>query len=191
MSSGAAPAKERPSDFRASNGCHLLEFVPGASAHARIARSDVWPNPFGGQVVRGTTPSTGDKGLVVESTAGQTRLESGPDADLAERLRREALDLLDYARVRDAVAGQTRFLPARRLALIMAPSYDESEVAGLQAETSERLRVLDEVGWNKKQASEILEISRGTLYRKIVEFDLQPDAHVKGARGRARGAATG
>lgn len=60
-----------------------------------------------------------------------------------------------------------------------------------EAERTHIVRVLDEVGWNKKQASEILEISRGTLYRKIVEFDLQPDAHVKGARGRARSAATG
>ena len=37
-------------------------------------------------------------------------------------------------------------------------------------------RVLEEVAWNKKQAAKILEISRGTLYRKIVEYTLEPQA---------------
>jgi transcriptional regulator of acetoin/glycerol metabolism len=32
------------------------------------------------------------------------------------------------------------------------------------------------VRWNKKQAAQILEISRGTLYRKILEFGLESDA---------------
>ena len=35
-------------------------------------------------------------------------------------------------------------------------------------------KVLDAVGWNKKEAAEILDISRGTLYRKIDEYDLKP-----------------
>ena len=34
--------------------------------------------------------------------------------------------------------------------------------------------VLDDVAWNKKQAAKILEISRGTLYRKIVEYNMEP-----------------
>jgi transcriptional regulator of acetoin/glycerol metabolism len=34
------------------------------------------------------------------------------------------------------------------------------------------LRVLDAVGWNKKEAARVLAISRGTLYRKIVEYGL-------------------
>jgi transcriptional regulator with PAS, ATPase and Fis domain len=34
--------------------------------------------------------------------------------------------------------------------------------------------VLEEVGWNKKQAAKTLEISRGTLYRKILEYNLEP-----------------
>jgi DNA-binding NtrC family response regulator len=35
-------------------------------------------------------------------------------------------------------------------------------------------RVLDSVAWNKKEAARVLGISRGTLYRKIVEFRLEP-----------------
>ena len=34
-------------------------------------------------------------------------------------------------------------------------------------------RVLNSVNWNKKQAAAVLEISRGTLYRKIVEYGLE------------------
>ncbi|CAN5618330.1 MAG: sigma-54-dependent Fis family transcriptional regulator [Acidobacteria bacterium] len=41
------------------------------------------------------------------------------------------------------------------------------------AERAHVLRVLQAVNWNKKQAAQVLEISRGTLYRKIVEYDLE------------------
>ena len=34
--------------------------------------------------------------------------------------------------------------------------------------------VLEKVAWNKKQAARILEISRGTLYRKIVNYQMEP-----------------
>jgi DNA-binding NtrC family response regulator len=47
------------------------------------------------------------------------------------------------------------------------PSLRETERAHI-------VRVLDAVGWNKKEASEVLEISRGTLYRKISEYGLEP-----------------
>ena len=43
-----------------------------------------------------------------------------------------------------------------------------------EAERVHIVRVLDEVGWNKKQAAKVLEISRGTLYRRIQEYDLKP-----------------
>jgi len=33
-------------------------------------------------------------------------------------------------------------------------------------------RVLDALNWNKKRASQVLQISRETLYRKIGEFGL-------------------
>jgi transcriptional regulator of acetoin/glycerol metabolism len=38
------------------------------------------------------------------------------------------------------------------------------------------------VHWNKKEASRVLEISRGTLYRKIVEYQLEPEAKSAGRR---------
>ncbi len=43
-----------------------------------------------------------------------------------------------------------------------------------QTERAHIVKVLDAVGWNKKEAAEILEISRGTLYRKIAEYGLEP-----------------
>ena len=43
------------------------------------------------------------------------------------------------------------------------------------AERAHIVRVLEAVNWNKKQAASVLEISRGTLYRKIVEYGLEGD----------------
>jgi formate hydrogenlyase transcriptional activator len=43
------------------------------------------------------------------------------------------------------------------------------------AERAHIVRVLESVNWNKKQASAVLEISRGTLYRKIVEYGLEAE----------------
>jgi len=49
------------------------------------------------------------------------------------------------------------------------PSLADSERAHI-------IRVLEAVHWNKKEAARVLEISRGTLYRKIVEYDLEPES---------------
>jgi DNA-binding NtrC family response regulator len=43
-----------------------------------------------------------------------------------------------------------------------------------EAERTHILRVLNAKEWNKKEAAKTLEISRGTLYRKILEFSLEP-----------------
>jgi transcriptional regulator with PAS, ATPase and Fis domain len=58
-------------------------------------------------------------------------------------------------------AGQTTRLPGGEL-----QSLAQAERAHIQ-------RVLEAVRWNKKQAAQILEISRGTLYRKILEYGLE------------------
>jgi DNA-binding NtrC family response regulator len=43
-----------------------------------------------------------------------------------------------------------------------------------EAERAHIIRALEGTGWNKKEAARILDISRGTLYRKIVEYGLEP-----------------
>jgi DNA-binding NtrC family response regulator len=53
-----------------------------------------------------------------------------------------------------------------------------------EAERAHIVRVLEAVQWNKKEASRVLDISRGTLYRKIVEYQLEPES--KSAARRAR-----
>ncbi len=40
------------------------------------------------------------------------------------------------------------------------------------------LHVLETVDWNKKEAARVLDISRGTLYRKIVEYNLRPETRL-------------
>jgi DNA-binding NtrC family response regulator len=60
---------------------------------------------------------------------------------------------------------------------VAAPAEDApSRVPTLaEAERAHILRVLDAASWNKKEAARLLAISRGTLYRKIVEYGLEPD----------------
>jgi DNA-binding NtrC family response regulator len=53
-----------------------------------------------------------------------------------------------------------------------------------QVERAHIARVLQAVNWNKKEAAAVLEISRGTLYRKIVEYGLEP--HTSAAMYRNR-----
>jgi DNA-binding NtrC family response regulator len=46
------------------------------------------------------------------------------------------------------------------------------------AERTHIQRVLEAVSWNKKEAARVLEISRGTLYRKILEYQLEQDSRL-------------
>jgi len=52
-----------------------------------------------------------------------------------------------------------------------------------EAERAHIIRVLDAAAWNKKEAARLLAISRGTLYRKIVEYGLEPNTRL--SRNRA------
>ena len=54
-----------------------------------------------------------------------------------------------------------------------------------EAERAHIIRVLEAVNWNKKRAASVLEISRGTLYRKIVEYGLENEQ--RSSRNRTRG----
>jgi DNA-binding NtrC family response regulator len=69
-----------------------------------------------------------------------------------------------------ANTGQTSDAPPR------LPTLREAERAHI-------MRALEASGWNKKEAARMLEISRGTLYRKIVEYGLENDT--RSARNRA------
>src|SRR5438477_7316578 len=51
-----------------------------------------------------------------------------------------------------------------------------------EAERAHIVRVLEAVDWNKKEAARVLDISRGTLYRKIVEYELEPEPKTPAAR---------
>jgi DNA-binding NtrC family response regulator len=51
-----------------------------------------------------------------------------------------------------------------------------------EAERAHIVRVLEAVDWNKKEASRVLDISRGTLYRKIVEYELEPEPKAPASR---------
>ena len=49
------------------------------------------------------------------------------------------------------------------------PTLAEAERVHIQ-------RVLEATTWNKKEAARLLDISRGTLYRKIAEYGLEPES---------------
>src|SRR5712675_404230 len=53
-----------------------------------------------------------------------------------------------------------------------------------EAERAHIVRVLEATDWNKKEAARVLDISRGTLYRKILEYQLEPEARPAGRRSR-------
>ncbi len=53
-----------------------------------------------------------------------------------------------------------------------------------EAERTHIVRVLEATQWNKKEAARVLDISRGTLYRKIVEYALEPEARTSARKGR-------
>jgi len=67
--------------------------------------------------------------------------------------------------------------PAPEEARTTLPSLADAERAHI-------VRVLEAVHWNKKQAASVLEISRGTLYRKIVEYGLETEP--RGSKSSAK-----
>jgi transcriptional regulator with PAS, ATPase and Fis domain len=50
------------------------------------------------------------------------------------------------------------------------------------SERAHIVRVLEAVQWNKKEAARVLDISRGTLYRKILEYHLEPEPRMGSRR---------
>jgi transcriptional regulator with GAF, ATPase, and Fis domain len=65
------------------------------------------------------------------------------------------------------------------------PEENSTRLPSLRdAERAHIIRVLEATEWNKLEAAKVLDISRGTLYRKIEEYGLEPAAG--GARRRGR-----
>jgi DNA-binding NtrC family response regulator len=79
-------------------------------------------------------------------------------------------------------ASDVQFLHANE----PAPDSSNQRLPSLaEAERAHIVRVLEAMRWNKKQAASVLEISRGTLYRKIVEYGLEPQL-AEGSRASRR-----
>jgi DNA-binding NtrC family response regulator len=78
---------------------------------------------------------------------------------------------------RAALSSAGRYIRAEDIELLhpAAPvSHGRERIPSLaEAERAHIERVLQAVHWNKKQAAQVLEISRGTLYRKITEYGLE------------------
>jgi DNA-binding NtrC family response regulator len=51
-----------------------------------------------------------------------------------------------------------------------------------ETERAHIVRVLESTHWNKKEAARVLDVSRGTLYRKILEYTLEPAPRSGGSR---------
>ena len=60
-----------------------------------------------------------------------------------EALRERSLHLLEFHLVREKLAGYTTFYPARELAFSLMPSYEPSQIARRQQETTEARRFLE------------------------------------------------
>ena len=68
------------------------------------------------------------------------------------------------------------------------PEENSTRLPSLRdAERAHVIRVLEATEWNKLEAAKVLDISRGTLYRKIDEYGLEPAAGGAKRRGRPQG----
>ena len=79
---------------------------------------------------------------------------------------------------RAALSSQGRVIKATDIDLLHARETASADSDGrlsslAEAERAHIVRVLEAVHWNKKHAAEVLQISRGTLYRKIMEYSLE------------------
>jgi DNA-binding NtrC family response regulator len=79
---------------------------------------------------------------------------------------------------RAALSAPGRVIRDTDIEFLHAKSPEPSESSRLptlaEAERSHIIRALEGAAWNKKEAARMLAISRGTLYRKIVEYGLEP-----------------
>jgi DNA-binding NtrC family response regulator len=80
---------------------------------------------------------------------------------------------------RAALSAAARVIRAADIEFLHAPAAELREESNSRlpslrdAERAHIVRVLDAVEWNKLEAAKVLDISRGTLYRKIDEYGLE------------------
>ena len=80
---------------------------------------------------------------------------------------------------RAALSAPGRVIRAQDIDFLHGRASEVTEATSAQlpslrdAERAHILRVLDAVDWNKLEAARVLDISRGTLYRKIEEYGLE------------------
>jgi DNA-binding NtrC family response regulator len=124
----------------------------------------------------------------------------------AKQFSREAEDLLityhwpgnirelESTVSRAALSAPGRIIRASDMEFMHGPVAGPGEESGNRlpslrdAERAHIVRVLEAVDWNKLEAAKVLDISRGTLYRKIDEFGLEPAAATRGRRQRREAA---
>ena len=112
----------------------------------------------------------------------------------AKQFSQEALDLfgtyhwpgnireLESTVARAAMSAPGRFIRPSDIEFLHGHVQGPDEETGNRlptlrdAERAHIIRVLEAVKWNKLEAAKVLEISRGTLYRKIDEYGLEPAA---------------
>ena len=106
----------------------------------------------------------------------------------AANLRAQAMELLDFPAICEQVAGHTRFLPSRRLALRLAPAYAKHEVERLQKETAEGLIFLEATGDIDLHAAEDASsaVERAALEGTLSGFELLAVAEWLDVQRRAR-----
>ena len=77
---------------------------------------------------------------------GTTQPLDADEGSGAINLLSRTLEVLDFHAIREQLAEQTTFPPARQLALELTPSYQSHEVERLQQETAEGRTLLDQAG---------------------------------------------
>jgi DNA-binding NtrC family response regulator len=87
---------------------------------------------------------------------------------------------------RAALSAPGRAIRAQDIEFLNAPLAEQPVHAErlpslAEAERAHISRVLEAVKWNKKEAARVLDISRGTLYRKIAEYALEERPTAVGA----------
>ncbi len=84
--------------------------------------------------------------MSVAANIENSNLSQADESRSLEELQETTLRLLDFDQVRQRLADHTTFYEARKLALEIRPSFDQSDVETLQSETADAKALLEEVG---------------------------------------------